>query len=374
MVNRSRMLKILEIFRIYFIVLVSAVGVLGVGSPAHGLTIDDMTRLDGYGKSPLRGLGLVVGLDGTGDSPNGPMLRQLAKFLENNGSPIPDLQELSNVKNIALVTVMCEIPEEGALRGDTFDASVELMFDASSLEGGRLYITPMMGPLPGQGVWAMAQGRISIEGDHKTAGRVRLGAQMIFDHSPQVLSKGGTLRLNIKPQYAGWATAELLANTINQDRKGFFETSADVARALDAKSVLVQVPGPDLASPGNFIGGILTITLDPSLLVLPAKVIVNGREGTIVVSGNVEISLAVISHENLVVTTVTPSVPPTLENPNVSAGSWQSIGTRGDARSLAKLDDLLQAMKRLDVPVKSQIGILKKLHLGGHLHAEFIEE
>ncbi len=351
-----------------------AVALLGADR-ARGLSVQDMVTLGGTGENTLWGLGFVVGLQGTGDSSDAlPLARQLAGLLEKGGNPVPDLLELTGGRNIAMVMVTCTLPREGARKGESFDVHVQAWHNAKSLRGGRLFITPLQGPIAGQGVFAFADGPVVIDGEVETSGVVRRGAQVTWDFRMNVIGRGGMMTLVVRPEYAGWTTSKLLANTINQDRQGLREDVEEIARAVDSKTVRVRIPEPELSNPANFIGNILNIQLDPSLLSLPARVIVNERTGSIVVTGDVEISPTVISHEDLVVTTITPPAPPTPDNPRVELANVTAVDTTGDERRAARLEDLLEAMKALDVPVEDRIAILSQMHAIGHLHAELVIE
>ncbi|MEM8834737.1 MAG: flagellar basal body P-ring protein FlgI [Planctomycetota bacterium] len=342
---------------------------------ASATTIQDFTRLKGSGESTLWGLGFVVGLNGTGDSGSAlPMARQLARLLERGGNPVPALEELEGASNIAMVMVTAKVPAEGAKPGDKIDATVEAWHNAGSLEGGRLFITPLQGPMPGQGVFAFADGPISIESETPTSGRVRLGAQLAVEHSPRFIEADGSLTLYIEPEYAGWTTSQLIASHINSEYEGFGPSAGSIARALDPRSVRVEIPQEELADPSAFIATILASQISPTLLELPARVIVNEREGSIVMTGDVQISPVAISHKDLVITRITPEVIPTAQQPLVRDTSWTGASTSESDRERMRLQDLLDALKELDVAVEDQIGILKKLHRVGHLHAEFIEE
>lgn len=343
--------------------------------PAAALGVKEMARLGGEGESTIWGLGFVTGLAGTGDSGDVlPMARQLAALLEKGGNPVPELAELSKTKNTAMVMVKCTIPKEGARRGDTLDVFVQAYHNASSLKGGQLFITPLQGPLPGQGVYAFADGPLVFEDESLTAARVRGGARISHDIAMNVVAPDGSITLVINPEYAGWSTSRLLAGAINSDREGLEESAVTIARALDERTVHVRIPDPELVNPANFIASVMEIQLDPSLLSLPARVVVNERRGTIVMTADVQISPSVISHNDLVITTLTPSRPPTPENPQIDRTRWTSMSTLTSERNQTRLKDLLEALKRLDVPVRDQIAILTKLHRAGSLHAELIVE
>lgn len=361
--------------RIVFRVCVAMMLALLCADHARALAVQDMVTLGGTGKNELWGLGFVVGLQGTGDSSDSiPLARQLAGLLEKGGNPVPDILELTGGKNIAMVMVTCSLPREGARKGELFDVHVQAWHNAKSLRGGRLFITPLQGPIAGQGVFAFANGPVVIDGEVETSGVVRRGAQVTWDFRMNVIDPGGMMTLVVKPEYAGWTTSKLLANTINQDRQGLREDVEEIARAMDAKSVRVRIPDAELGNPANFIGNILSIQLDPSLLTLPARVIVNERTGSIVVTGDVEISPTVISHRDLVVTTITPPIIATPDTPRVERSNVTAVDTTNDERRAARLEDLLEAMKALNVPVADRIAILSQMHAIGHLHAEFVIE
>ncbi len=351
--------------------------VLALATPARGLSIQEMTRLAGQGESTIWGLGFVVGLEATGDSAEVlPLARQLAQLLEAGGSPIPNVAELSEGQNIALVMVTCTVPKEGARRGDKLDVHVQAWHNAQSLEGGRLFITPLRGPTKATSqVYAFAEGAVSFDGESRTTGRVRGGARVSADVvMGEVVRTDGSFTLIIEPNYAGWTTSKLVAAAINSERQGLEETTFSLAQSIDERSVRVLIPEAELVDPAGFIASIQEIRLDHSLLSLPAQVIVNQAEGTIVVTGNVEISPAVISHRDLVVTTVEPSRPPTPELPRIEQSTWTSIGTNASDREETRVQNLLEALKAMAVPVEDQIAILSKLHAAGALHAELVIE
>ncbi len=348
---------------------------LGVVAEARGLTVQELAVLDGTAPDRVWGLGLVIGLQGTGDSAQTlPMLRQLAQLLENGTNVVPSVEELVKTRNVAMVMVTCALPREGARRGEVYDLRVQALHDSESILGGELFITPLQGPLPGSGVYAFGAGRVEPDGVLETVGLVRQGATISYDIRKRVVDSAGAIRLHVRPSFAGWTTTRMIASAINQDRQGFDENAPEVARAVDGKTVVVQIPAPERGDPSGFISSVLSIRLDSSLLNLPARVIVNSRTGSIVVDGRVEISPVVISHANLVVTTVTPPTAPTPDFPEVSRTSATAVGRAGTERSAARLEELLDAMRALDVPIEDQIAILAQMHAIGNLHAELIVE
>ncbi len=347
---------------------------LGVGaSRARAVSLQELVRLKGQGKSELRGIGLVVGLPGTGDSAKDLVVaRPLAKLLENEGNPTARFEELSQSKSIALVAVRCEVPETGAKASDELDVFVSALNNPKSLAGGQLLLSPLRGPLPGQPAYAIASGQVVIEGANNNSGRVRGGAKVIEDIEMPTISQDGTITLIVDTSVANWTTSQLIASTVNQHRLSFDERATDIARAMDDRSVRVMIPAAEQLSPANFISDILSIRFDPSLLDLPARVICNEREGAIVVTGDVEISPTLITHGDLVITLTTPAPEPSAQNPTTERTKWAVVNTTGRPRERARLQDLLTAFKQLDVPVTDQIAILNMLHKSGKLHAELV--
>src|SRR5687768_9174531 len=135
---------------------------------AEARKVADIARLKNQRTNTLTGLGLVVGLPGTGDGGDFlPAIKPLAAMLAKYADPTT-VRELADVKNVALVSVTATIPPVGALKGDELDVHVMSLGAANSLAGGRLLVTPLVGPLAGNDVFALASGKISIE-DPKSA-------------------------------------------------------------------------------------------------------------------------------------------------------------------------------------------------------------
>ncbi|HYE03710.1 MAG TPA: flagellar basal body P-ring protein FlgI [Phycisphaerales bacterium] len=343
--------------------------------PGASISIQDIARLGGQGRSPLRGIGLVVGLNGTGDPGTELALaRPLAQVYAANNVPLPDLKELARSKSVALVWVSCEAPETGARVDDRLDVTVSVMHSATNLEGGELLLTPLTGPFAGDArLFAMASGPVSVPSlSNPRVGRVRLGAQVTRDIRSAPI--GDVLELVIEPHARGWPTTRAIATEIN-GLLGQDEAGADPpARAVDEATVRVAVPPAERADPAAFISRIVSARLSPALLDLPAQVIVNERTGSIVVTGDVEISPVAIEHKDLVVTTVVPPPTPTPQDPLVLEQNWVGLATGGRGSERARLADLLEAFKQLNVPVKDQIAVLAQIHRSGRLHARFIVE
>ena len=145
-----------------------------------------------------------------------------------------------------------------------------------------------------------------------------------------------------------------------------------IAFARDQKNVIITVPRREQLNPGAFITQILETQLDPSLVRTEARVIINQRTGTIVMTGNVEMSPIVISHESLTITTITPEPKPTKENPKIDQMGFIGIDPTNDSDS--RFQDLLAAFNQLKVPMQDRIDIIKAIKKTGRLHAKLILE
>ena len=151
-----------------------------VAVPASAANIRDIAHLQGARENKLKGLGLVVGLKGTGDgSKNVQSLRTLAALLESMGSSVPDLRAI-NADNVALVEMTATIPDSGAREGEKLDVHLAAVNGAKSLRGGRLVLCPMLGPAPrSTTVFALAEGALTLEDESQTTTAVVAGGAIL---------------------------------------------------------------------------------------------------------------------------------------------------------------------------------------------------
>lgn len=353
------------------IVRILLLGLLALGvSPAWATSVQQIARLEEQGQSVLQGMGLVVGLPGTGDSAEDLIVaRPLFAMLEAMGNAPGSLEELAESNSAALVVVTCTIPESGARLNDRFDVTVSAINNASSLEGGQLFLTPLRGPLPGQGVYAIAEGGLLIEGVNPVRAAVREGAKMLRPTPTWRLRPDGTVRLVVRPSFGGWSTAQLLADTINQHRAGFTEVTIDIARAVDDRTVQVRVPDEERSNPVNFLANIMSIRFDPSLLELPARVVINEREGVIVSTGDARFSPTSISVPGVMISTLAGDET---GDPAGAAQASASVPSGADDGVTGRIEDLLAAMRQLNLAIEEQIAIIHQIHRAGALHAELV--
>jgi len=347
---------------------VFAVGALSC-SEAQATTVKELARLSGQGQSILRGVGLVVGLPGTGDSGKELVVaRPLAKLIDNGGIELGSPLELKNSRSVALVSVTCIISSSGAMADDTFDVTVSVLNSASSLRGGELYLTVLRGPFPDSPPYAIAQGQIDLEDAlTPTSGRVRSGARMIRDIlMPEV---GDEFEIIVDSAFAGWGAVSQIATAINAKAQ---PQGPEVAFAITERVIRVSIPASERKDRAGFLSDVLSADVNVALLDLPAQVIINQRTGAIILPVDVSISPVAITHRGLTITTVTPSPIATQQNPLIARADWASIKMGARPSEAAKLSDLVAAFEQLDVPVEDQIGIIQMLHKSGQLKAKLL--
>ena len=336
-------------------------------TPAHAVKVADITRLSGQRSNLLTGFGLVFGLNGTGDGGDYlPAIRPLASMLGKFANPAT-VAELNNANNVAIVSLVATVPGNGVRDGDKLDVYVMSNGAASSLKGGRLYVTPMQGPLAGSGIFALAEGPIVIEDPSTpTVGVVKGGVVMEAD-LPAHFIENGKFTLILEDPSASWTVASTIAKIINDAESTSGET---LAIAVDPKNVVVTIPPIERERPDSFISRVQRLPVP--LLPTEARVQINERTGTMIITGDVEISPVVISHKGLTISTIKPEPIPTPQRPVIAQKSTVALDTTKQGG--AKLQELVDALEQLQVPAAERITIVKELYRIGKLHGKLITE
>lgn len=333
-----------------------------------GKTLLEISRMKGQGASVVQGLGLVVGLDSTGDSGSElVMARPLAEALKKLGNPV-SVDDLSSSKSVALVMVTCQIPREGAKTDDKYDVTVSVLNSAKSLNGGTLLISPMIAQ-PGSPVYAFAQGLLMLpDSDIPTVATIPNGAQMVRDinTTPKI---SGSFDIIIDSSFAGWGSTSTIASEIDQQYLLTARRNQPIAKALDARTIRVTVPATEAEQAASFFGDIMQTDISSALRKLPAKVICDTRSGIIVITGDVEVSAVVIRHKDMSINTAAAQVGGPEAQPTNFAAVYTPDGAETDT---TRLDDLIAAFDQLDIPAIEQINILRMLRKSGKLQARLI--
>jgi len=261
--------------------------------------IKDIVDIQGLRGNPLTGVGLVIGLAGTGDTTL--LSRQMLTNILRDSGLVLSPTDLTG-GNIAVVLVTAELGPF-AREGSRIDVDASAIGDAKSLQGGKLLPTPLKG-LDGQ-VYAVAEGGISIGGwtaagdkasitkNHQTVGRIPDGATVEKEEIATFVEHiAGSRIITLNLRNVDFSTARQVTEAINQK----YPQSAVV---VDAGTIKVKVPAE--ARQQDIAGFIDDITKPQVTVDAPAVVVINERTGTIVVGENVGISAVAISQGSLVV-------------------------------------------------------------------------
>ncbi len=337
------------------------------------LTIGDICRLKGQERNTLHGLGIVLGLNGTGDGSLSMTTKNLARAMQLMGAPILNdlngsiiVDDLQSHKNAALVWVSAEIPPQGVRQGDELDCTVSAI-NAKSLEGGSLMLTHMIGPRPAarpelSTVYAIAQGKVVVEDkDSPTSGKVVSGCRLeeTIRHS---FVKDGKITLVIYKHHAGFGTASDIAELINS-LPDFAESPTgevvSAAKALDQVSIEVCIPECYREDPVYCAMLILRERLHH--LPQQARVVVNEKTGVITVGADVEVAPTAVSHRNMTIEIGDGSI----------ASQFVGLDTEADT-SAPKLKALVDSLNTLNVNAQDMIAIIRSLDAQGAIYGEVI--
>ncbi|MEE2567047.1 flagellar basal body P-ring protein FlgI [Hyphobacterium marinum] len=361
-----------------FAILAALAGLLLLATPVEANSrIKDITDVEGVRENQLVGYGLVVGLDGSGDSlRNAAFTRQsLSAMLERFDVNTRDAT--LNTRNTAAVIITAHLPAF-ATQGSRADVTVSAIGDADSLQGGTLIATALIGA-DGQ-VYAVAQGQVAVggfqaQGDAAsvtrgvpTSGRIANGAlierELRFD-----LANRSAIRLALRnPDFT---TATRTADSINA------YLGTDAARAADPATVVLTRPDFYTGDMVALLSEIEQLRVEPDL---PARVVIDEATGTIVMGENVRVSTVAIAQGNLTIS-VTESPIASQPNPFAREGETEvlprtNVQVTEDAAQLGVLDtgvslsDLVDGLNALGVSPRDMIAILQSIKAAGALQAE----
>lgn len=350
-----------------------------VPGPAGALSrIKDIVDVEGIRENQMIGYGLVVGLDGTGDTlRNSPFTKQsLQAMLERLG--VNTRGESLNTKNVAAVMVTAKLPPFTA-QGTTVDVIVSAIGDATNLQGGMLLVTPLMGA-DGE-VYAVAQGPVatggfsasgqggSVKRGVPTSGRIANGA-LIEREIPYTLAGENSLRLFLKNP--DLTTATRVADAVNTF------LAAPAALATDPSTVELSLPQGYQGSIVSLLTEIEQLRVEPDTA---ARVVIDEQSGIIVMGQTVRVNQIAIAQGNLTIrVTETPQV--SQPNPFSNAGTTEVVPRSdiqvddGSDRKVTVLEtgvtlqDLVNGLNALGVGPRDLISILQAIKASGALQAD----
>jgi flagellar P-ring protein precursor FlgI len=350
--------------------------------------IKDLTHVAAKRSNQLIGYGLVVGLQGSGDGSDVSFTAQSMKtMLSRLGvameGALADFETSTgggkmDIKNVAAVMVTAELPGF-AKPGQKIDINVSAIGKATNLRGGNLLLTSLRG-VDGE-IYALAQGPLTATAvDEGAAGsRVKVGVPTSaripggafverivdtpFDKSDHVV-------LNLRE--ADFTTANAIVQAVN----GQF--GAGVARAIDAVSVAIRAP-QDLSSRVAFVSMVENMDVKPGEP--PARVVVNARTGTVVISRNVRVNAAAVSHGTI---SVAISATNEVSQPNPLAGGQTAAVQNAQVQVQdpknpmflfqpgVDLRQIVDAVNQVGATPSALIAILEALKSSGSLRADLI--
>ena len=350
--------------------------------------IKDLTSVAAMRSNQLIGYGLVVGLQGTGDGADVSFTAQSMKTLLNRlgvslEGPLSDFETATSagkvdIKNVAAVMVTAELPGFST-PGQKIDVTVSAIGKASNLRGGTLLLSSLRG-VDGE-IYALAQGSLTATGIDAaaagskvtigvpTAARIPSGAtvERVVDNP---FDKADRIVLNVRE--SDFTTTNAIVNAIN----GRFGN--DVARALDGVSITLQAP-QDLTQRVAFMSMIENMDVMPGEPT--ARVVVNAKTGTVVISRNVRVTAAAVTHGSISVSiaaTNEVSQPGPFSQGQTTAVQNAEVKVTEANKPMfmfqpgVDLRQIVDAVNQVGASPSSLIAILEALKSSGSLRAELI--
>ena len=354
-------------------------------SVANADRIKDITSLAGIRSNQLVGYGIVVGLAGTGDGNTGITLQSMQSLVARFG--ITSDVDGFNGDNAAAVMLTAELPPFSK-PGQTINVTVSTIGGSESLKGGTLLMSPLLGA-DGE-TYAIAQGNVVVGGlgvegadnssltvNIPTVGRIPRGASVEKIVQTAFLDTDFVI-LNL--HQGDFSTAFNIAETIN-------ETFGEgMATPLDKNSIRVRAP----AAPNQKVGFVSMLeNLEVEKASPPARIIINSRTGTIVISGNVKVMASAVAHGSLSVTVkedlnidqadalaigagANANAGPGVQNPDTEIEVKEDIAKAFLFGQGVSLSDLVDSINAVGATSSDLVAILEALREAGALNAELI--
>ncbi len=344
-----------------------------------GTRVKDITTVQGVRSNQLVGYGLVVGLNGTGDSlRNSPFTEQaLQSMLDQMGINVRSANP--RTRNIAAVLITAELPPFAG-RGSRIDVTVSSLGDATSLRGGSLVLTPLSGA--DSAIYAVAQGPVNVTGfqakgqaelvaqNVPTTGRVPNGALV---EREVALPLDNEQALVLELRNPDFNTAVNIADSINGYTRQRYGLKAAVEK--DLRTIALRRPGDVTAA--RFLAEIGELVTQADG---PARVVIDERTGTVVIGNDVQISTVAVSQGNLTVrVTESPQVSQPLPFSEgetvVTPETFVSVNQEGANLAImggTKLNELVRGLNMMGLPPTGIIAILQAIKSAGALQAELV--
>ncbi len=339
--------------------------------------IGNITRIQGIRDNQLIGYGIVMGLAGTGDSNRSQAtIQSVANMMGEFSINVTPDQIRS--QNLAAVMITAKLPSF-VHSGDRIDVTVSSMGDADSLQGGTLVMSPLKAA--NDEIYAVAQGPVSIGGfnvqsggsssrkNHPTVGRIPNGALVEKEINFELDKE----RLKLLLQNPNFKTANNIAEALNKNLE-----HTNVAKARDAGTVEIDIPDEYEDNVVDFISKVNSTEVRSSM---EAKVVIDEKTGTIVLSHNVRISTVAVAHGNISVTIKKKekvSQPPSLSEGETEKSTETEIKVEEEEGNIVmigsqnNIEDLVTALNTIGATPRDIVSIIQKIKSAGALHAELV--
>jgi len=344
---------------------------------AEASRIKELAQIEGVRSNQLIGYGLVVGLNGTGDSNSTQFtIQSLVSMMERLGVTVNS--DTVKVDNVAAVVVTADLPAF-ARAGNTIDVSVSSIGDAENLAGGTLLMTPLKAA-DGK-YYAVAQGSLvvgslafggkaaKVQKNHPTAGRIPDGA-LVEREVPFIFGEHNQLNYRLKD--SDFTTVARMSQAVNE------HFGSRIARSLDAGEMQVQVPESYQDKVVTFVSELERLEVIPDTL---ARIVVNEKTGTIVMGEGVRISTVAVSHGNLnlVISEKTNVSQPnpfsdgqTVATPQTNVGVTEEAGNLVVLSQGVSIGDVASALNAIGATPRDLIAIFQAIKAAGALYADLV--
>jgi flagellar P-ring protein precursor FlgI len=346
-------------------------------APAWAARIKDLATIEGVRDNQLFGYGLVVGLNGSGDSAGTQFtVQSLVNMMERLGVTVDRNQvKVNNVAAVIVTAVLPPFPRAGS----TIDVQVSSVGDASSLAGGTLLMTPLNGP--DGNVYAVAQGPLvvgslafggksaKVQTNHPTVGRIPGGALIEREVAYEF---GDRESLVYRLKNADFTTISRMNEALDK------RFGRGVAKPIDGGSIRVSVPEDYRGRTVEFVAALESLVVIPDQL---ARIVVNEKTGTIVMGEDVRISTVAVSHGNLslmITETDQVSQPAPFSQGETKVVPRTGIEVSEEDGELVVLEkgvsigDVARSLNAIGATPRDLIAIFQAIKAAGALHAELV--
>ena len=310
---------------------------------AESVPLKNIISIEGMQINPVLGYGIVVGLKGTGDSTTGSQTKEVLSIIANNFGFFVD-PALLKPKNSAIVLVSAQLPPFSPV-GSQIDVSVASVFDAKSLEGGELIITPLLGG--DNQIYAIAQGRLMVEnGSKSVTGVVPLGGIVQEEIFHQITDTNGQITI--------YVNEKLGMGAVSKAKESIQKKFPDAVTKVQNYKIKMKIPSGMEVYDFIFELNKLSVDIDQE-----PRVLIDAKQGVIVSGGNVVITEAAVSFKGTKV--------------QIGGSSWG--GSSGGQNALAvqvmktstTVSELADGLNKLGASTDEIITILQLLYKNGNL-------